>query len=98
MNPSYIENCLALGIIPESLNFCPSNDKLLDDPKLMYNDWYLTPECIVNKFPRMYVETEFLLPIVSHTIQEIQKQKLTPLEQLEIKSKNIYNGKHTDLH
>lgn len=97
MEASYIENCLCLGIIPECLNFCLSNE-VTKDPQLMYNDWYLTPEYIVSKFPKMYVETSFLLPIVSQTIQDVQKQKLTPLEQLEIKSKNIYNGKHPDLH
>ena len=93
-----LENGLGLGIVPDSLNFCLSNDSLLNDAKIKYNKYYLTPEFIVSKFPKQFLETEFLFPVISHTIQKIQEQNLTPLEQLEIKSKDIYNGKYTNLH
>jgi len=77
----YIENCLQLGVIVDALNYVIDEFQLVDPTKLMYNNWYSTPDFILSRFDKSFIETDFLIPVMNDIIQS--KQGQTPLDELE---------------
>ena len=86
MSVEYLENCLQLGIIADALNYCIDETlELLDPTKIMYNEWYSTPDFILSKFNKSVIDTDYMIPILDTIVQS--KQGQTPLEELQ----KIYN-------
>ena len=82
MSVKYIENCLQLGMIVDALNYVIDETfELLDPTKIMYNEWYSTPDFVLSKFPKSVIDTEFMIPVLNDIVES--KIGQTPLEELE---------------
>ena len=78
----YIENCLQLGIIADALNYVIDETfQLVDPTKIMYNEWYSTPEFILSKYDKSLLETKFMIPVLNSIVES--KQGQLPLEELQ---------------
>jgi hypothetical protein len=78
----YIDNCLNLGIIVDALNYCIDETFPIVDPsKISYNDYYSSPEFILSKFNKSFLETDYMIPVLNTIVSS--KQGQTPLEELE---------------
>jgi hypothetical protein len=81
MSVEYLENCLQLGMIVDTLNyFIDETFQSIDPTKIMYNEWYSQPDFILSKFPKSVIETEFLVPVLQDLVES--KKGQTPLEEL----------------
>ena len=77
----YLENCLQLGIIADALNYVIDETfQLVDPTKIMYNNYYSTPEFILSKFDKAVLDTDFMVPVLNSIVQS--KQGQTPLDEL----------------
>ena len=84
----YLENCLQLGIIADALNYVIDETfQLVDPTKIMYNNYYSTPEFILRKYDSGILETDFMVPVLNTIVAS--KQGQTPLQELEKR----YQGK-----
>ena len=82
MSVEYLENCLQLGMIVDALNYVVDETfELLDPTKIMYNEWYSTPDFVLSKFPKSVIDTEFMIPVLNDIVEA--KQGQTPLTELE---------------
>ena len=79
----YIENCLQLGMIVDALNYVLDEFQLIDPTKIMYNEWYSSPDFILSKYPKGLLETEYVIPVLKDLIES--KKGQTPIEELEKK-------------
>ena len=78
----YLENCLQLGIIADALNYVIDETfQLVDPTKIMYNNYYSTPEFILRKYDSGILETDFMVPVLNTIVAS--KQGQTPLQELE---------------
>ena len=70
MSVEYLENCLQLGIIADALNYCIDETlELLDPTKIMYNEWYSTPDFVLSKFNKSVIDTELLVPVLNDIVE-----------------------------
>jgi hypothetical protein len=77
----YIENCLQLGVIVDALNYVIDEFQLVDPTKIMYNNWYSTPDFILSSLLNEIFAT------VPNKIS--QNEKIIPkFELLSLKSKD----------
>ena len=82
MSVEYLENCLELGIIVDALNYVIDETfQLVDPTKIMYNEWYSTPEFILSKYDKSLLETKFMIPVLNSIVES--KQGQLPLEELQ---------------
>ena len=77
----YINNCFELGMIVDALNYCIDEFPIKDPTKLMYNEWYSTPDFILSKYPKCILETNYMLPFLNNIVQS--KQGQLPLNEIE---------------
>jgi len=78
----FISNCLELGMIVDSLNYVIDETFQLKDPtKIMYNEWYSTPEFILSKYPKCVLETDYMIPFLNNIVESKKGQE--PLKELE---------------
>jgi hypothetical protein len=78
----YINNCFELGMIVDALNYCIDETFQIKDPtKLMYNEWYSTPDFILSKYPKCILETDYMIPFLNKIVQCKQGQE--PLKEIE---------------
>jgi len=83
MSINYINNCLQLGIIVDALNYVLDEIELLDPTKIMYNEWYSTPDFVLSKFPKSVIDTDFMIPVLNDIVES--KIGQLPLDELEKK-------------
>ena len=83
MSINYINNCLQLGIIVDALNYVLDEIELLDPTKIMYNEWYSTPDFVLSKFPKSVIDTDFMIPVLNDIVES--KKGQLPLDELEKK-------------
>ena len=90
MSVEYFENCLQLGMIVDALNYVVDETfELLDPTKIMYNEWYSTPDFVLSKFPKSVIDTEFMIPVLNDIVEAKQGQTpLTELEKIYLKHSN----------
>jgi hypothetical protein len=81
MSIEYINNCLELGVIVDTLNYVIDELGFVDPTKLMYNEWYSTPDFVLAKFPKSIIETEYMVPVFNDIV--VSKKGQLPLEELE---------------
>ena len=81
MSIEYINNCLELGVIVDALNYVIDELGFVDPTKLMYNEWYSTPDFVLAKFPKSIIETEYMVPVFNDIV--VSKKGQLPLEELE---------------
>ncbi len=60
----YIINCLELGIIVDLLNYVFDEYQIVDPTKIMFNEWYSTPDFILSKYPKSVLETDYMIPFL----------------------------------
>ena len=89
MSVEYIENCLQLGMIVDALNYVLDEIELLDPTKIMYNEWYSTPDFVLSKFPKSVIDTDFMIPVLNDIVES--KKGQTPLTELQKKYLNNSN-------
>lgn len=78
----YVENCLDLGMIVDSLNYVIDETfNIVDPTKLMYNEWYSTPDFILSKYPKCILETDYMIPFLNKIVECKQGQE--PLLEIE---------------
>ena len=70
----YLENSLELGIIADALNYVIDETCIIDPTKIMYNDFYSTPDFILSKFDKSLLGTDFMIPVLEIIIQSKQGQ------------------------
>ena len=83
MSVEYLENCLQLGMIVDALNYVLDEIELLDPTKIMYNEWYSTPDFVLSKFPKSVIDTDFMIPVLNDIVES--KKGQLPLDELEKK-------------
>jgi hypothetical protein len=90
MSINYINNCLELGMIVDALNYVIDETfELLDPTKIMYNEWYSTPDFVLSKYPKSILETEFMVPVLEKIVEsKIGQTPLTELEKIYLKHSN----------
>ena len=89
MSVEYLENCLQLGMIVDALNYVLDEIELLDPTKIMYNEWYSTPDFVLSKFPKSVIDTDFMIPVLNDIVES--KKGQTPLTELQKKYLNNSN-------
>ena len=90
MDVVYFEYCLNHGIIPEGLDYIVEKN-ILDDPRLNYNNYYTSPEFILQKYvPKAMIQSEYMQPVVDQIIKDKQEYNnlVSLLDQINLKSQS----------
>jgi hypothetical protein len=77
-------------MIVDALNYVIDETfELLDPTKIMYNEWYSTPDFVLSKYPKSILETEFMVPVLEKIVEsKIGQTPLTELEKIYLKHSN----------
>ena len=87
MDKNYLFTCLKYGITPDVLNYTLQED-ILNDPRLNYNNYYSSPEFILQKYvPKAMIQSDYMQPVVDQIITETQKYNtlLSLSDQMDLK-------------
>ena len=85
MDLQELNNLLSRGILPDELDFTSKPRPELDINKIKYNAFYRSYEYAETKFPPGYESIPGFDKVIESVRQELEK--ITPLEEIEIRQK-----------